>query len=48
VNAALDQAEDDVETMRGQGADLLEAEEDPFAETNELPSGIGLTSCSEG
>ena len=48
VNAALDQAEEDLETMRDQGVDLLEAEEDPFAETNELLSSVGLTSCSEG
>ena len=45
---ALDQAEEDLETLREQGADVLQAEDDPFAETNELLSDVGLTSCSEG
>ena len=48
VNAALDQAEEDLEALREAGADILTAEEDPFAETNELLNGVGLTVCAEG
>jgi hypothetical protein len=48
LEAALDQAEEDLQELRDLGADIVTAEEDPFAETNELMSEIGLTVCAEG
>jgi phosphoglycolate phosphatase-like HAD superfamily hydrolase len=48
VEAALDQALEDLDAAREAGADLLTAEEDPFAETNRLLTAVGLTQCAEG
>ena len=47
VDAALDQAADDVEGLREQGAAALESSEDPFAASRPLLNEVGLTSCAE-
>ena len=47
VTEALDQAEEDLQELRDLGADVVTATEDPFAETNELLTDIGLNVCAE-
>ena len=47
VDAALDQGEEDLQSVRDLGADIVTAEENPFAETQELMAEVGLTECAE-
>jgi len=49
VDAALDQAEDDLQELRDQGAAGQAASSgDPFEDSNQLLTDVGLTSCGGG